>query len=166
MNSVRYLSLVRNTALLCGAFALAVSTASAQHATEPDSTESGSNATYSSSNPDSAMAPDLAALPAAPSAAAAGGQYDNRTRAGGGASGFRDHLAFEVGGGFNAPTGDSAADITWGGNVTIGAGYKFNPNVSLMLEYQFIADKVPGRLIDEAGATGGHDHIWSRAPTA
>ena len=170
MDSVRYLSLVRNTALLCGALAFAISTASAQHATEPDSTSSNatyssSNATYSSSNTlqfaDNAETPDFAALPSSPAGGSGGGQYDNRTRAAGGSSGFRDHLAFEVGGGFNAPTGDSAADITWGGNVTLGAGYKFNPNFSLMMEYQFIADKVPGRLIDEAGATGGHDHIWS-----
>ena len=161
MNSARYVSLVRNTTLLCGALALAISTASAQHATEPDSASSTSTVTYSSSNAENAVTPDFAALASSPAEGSGGGQYDNRTRGGGGTSGFRDHLAFEVGGGFNAPTADSASDITWGGNVTVGAGYKLNPNVSLMLEYQFIADKVPGRLIDEAGATGGHDHIWS-----
>jgi hypothetical protein len=29
------------------------------------------------------------------------------------------------------------------------------------VEYQFIDDKLPGRVISQAGATGGNAHIWS-----
>jgi len=71
------------------------------------------------------------------------------------------HLAIEAGGGFNAPTADSSSDITWGGNLTIGAGLHVAPHVSLLAEYQFIDDKLPGRIISETGANGGNAHIWS-----
>jgi opacity protein-like surface antigen len=69
-------------------------------------------------------------------------------------------MAFEVGGGFNSPAPDSP-DITWGGNFTAGAGYRFNSMFSTLIEYQFISDKLPGTLIAEAGADGGNAHIWS-----
>ena len=160
MKPVRCVSLVRNMTLLCGVLAFAISTASAQHVTEPDST--GANATYSSSSTDGALTPDFAALPSSPAAEGSGGrQYDNRTRAGGGAGGFKDHLTFEVGGGFNAPTSDSSRDITWGWNFTVGGGYRFSRNFATLIEYQFIHSKLPGQLIAEAGATGGYAHIWS-----
>ena len=82
-----------------------------------------------------------------------GGHYHRR--------GWGSRLAFEAGGGANGPTGDSSDYITWGGNLTVGAGYKFNPHFSALVEYQFIDDKLPGRLIAETGATGGNAHIWS-----
>jgi len=99
-----------------------------------------------------------AALPAASAAGGSGGgQYDNRAAR----RSYYSHLAFEAGGGFNGPTEDSAPYITWGGNITLGAGYRFNSMFTLMTEYQFIDDKLPGRLIGETGANGGHAHIWS-----
>ena len=72
-----------------------------------------------------------------------------------------DHLAYEAGGGFNAPVGNDKPFITYGWNVTGGVGYRFNPHLSLMAEYQFIDDKLPGSLIADAGANGGQAHIWS-----
>jgi len=152
-------------ALLTGAFALALGSASAQHvpSTDDSATFSSSNAvsaTYSSSN----AAPDLAdaALPPAPSpAASGGGQYDNRSRAGGGGSGLRSHLTYEVGGGFSAPTNDSSPYIGWGYNFTVGAGYRVDQHLSLNLEYQFIHSKLPDSIVAEAGATGGYDTLWS-----
>ena len=71
------------------------------------------------------------------------------------------HMTYEVGGGFNAPTSDSSPYISWGYNFTAGAGYRWNQNLSLNLEYQFIHSKLPGAIIAEAGATGGYDTIWS-----
>ena len=70
-------------------------------------------------------------------------------------------MTFEAGGGFNAPTSDSSPYITWGGNLTVGAGYRINPRVSILTEYQFIDDKLPGALIAETGASGGDAHVWS-----
>jgi hypothetical protein len=88
--------------------------------------------------------------------AAAGGQGS-----GGSDRGQWHHIAFEAGGGFNAPTSDSSSNITWGGNFTVGGGYQFNPHFSTLVEYQFIDDKLPGKLIAETGANGGDAHIWS-----
>ena len=70
-------------------------------------------------------------------------------------------MAWEFGGGFNAPTPDSSNDITWGGNFNVGGGLRFNQHFSGLIEYQFIHDKLPGRLINNVGATGGYAHIWS-----
>lgn len=67
--------------------------------------------------------------------------------------------ALEFGGGFNAPTDKNY--ITWGGNFTVGGGVNFNKRFALLAEYQFIDDKLPGKLIAETGANGGHAHIWS-----
>lgn len=100
------------------------------------------------------------ALPAAPSpAGAAAGQ--NGTYGYHSHSGWASHLTFEAGGGANGPTSDSSSDITWGGNFTVGGGYRFTPHLSGLIEYQFIDDKLPGALIGETGANGGDAHIWS-----
>lgn len=163
MTSVRYVSLIGRAALLTGAFALAFGSASAQHVSAADdsaahASSNANSASYSSSNP----TPELAdpAMPAAPSpAASGGGQYDNRSRGGGG--GVRSHLTYEVGGGFNAPTNDSSPYIGWGYNFTVGAGYRVDQHLSLNLEYQFIHSKLPDAIVAEAGATGGYDTLWS-----
>jgi len=94
-----------------------------------------------------------------PATAAGGGQSDSPY--GYHTSTFRSHLALEAGAGANGPTGDSSSYITWGANATLGAGWRFNPHLSLLIEYQFIDDKLPGRVISETGADGGDAHIWS-----
>ena len=166
MISVRYASLVGRTTVLCAALSFALGSASAQVSTTPDSSSSAAaSSSESSSNAlqlaDDTGMPAAAALPGDPGAnGSGGGQYDNRAHGGGG-SGIMSHMTYEVGGGFNAPTSDSSPYISWGGNLTIGGGYRFNKNLALMLEYQFIDDKLPGAIIAEAGATGGNDHIWS-----
>ena len=100
----------------------------------------------------------LAAPSPAPAAGAAGqsGHYGY-----GSGHNWTSHLAFEGGGGANGPTSDSSSYITWGGNFTAGGGFHFNKYLSMLVEYQFIDDKLPGRIISEAGATGGNAHIWS-----
>ena len=70
-------------------------------------------------------------------------------------------IAFEAGGGFSAPTSDSTPYITWGGGVTLGGGIHLNQYISLLAEYQFMDNKLPGNLIAETGANGGNAHIWS-----
>ncbi|WP_263356883.1 porin family protein [Acidicapsa ligni] len=80
--------------------------------------------------------------------------------------GYHDHswtnrIAFEAGGGFNAPIGNDEPFITWGGNFTVGAGLHLQRHLSLLAEYQFMDNKLPGALISDAGAQGGHAHIWS-----
>ena len=74
---------------------------------------------------------------------------------------WSSHLTFEGGGGANAPIGNDQPFITWGGNFTVGAGYKFTDRISALIEYQFMDNKLPGGLIADAKAEGGHAHIWS-----
>jgi hypothetical protein len=71
------------------------------------------------------------------------------------------HLAFEASGGANGPSGSTSNYQTWGGNFTVGGGLHFSQRFALLAEYQFLDDKLPGNLIAETGADGGHAHIWS-----
>lgn len=129
-----------------------------------DSTSVGSGESSSSQpvlvNFEGSGAASLPAAPAPGSGAArsGGGQYDAGSSQ---RVGLLEHLTFEAGGGFNGPLGNSSNYITWGGQFGVGGGYQFNDRLSVMLDYQFIGDKLPGALIAETGATGGDAHIWS-----
>ncbi len=145
----------RRLAILAAAFIIAAGVARAQSAHLTDTNENAvPTATESSS---SAGLPDAATANAEPAAPAAG-QSD---RYGGYNHSHWSHLTFEAGAGFNAPTPESSSYITWGGNFTLGAGYRFDPHFSLLTEYQFIASKLPASVIAPTGADGGHAHIWS-----
>jgi hypothetical protein len=166
MSSLRSLSLARPVFLLSAAVAFALASAGAQVAPSHGSSDEPA-ALESSSGSGTVLADDAVssssdALPSdpAPSSSAAGqegGGYGHNYHS----HSLTSHLAFEAGGGFNGPLGSSSNDITWGGNFTVGAGYRFTDRVSALVEYQFIDSKLPGALIAEAGATGGYDHIWS-----
>lgn len=77
------------------------------------------------------------------------------------ASFVEDHIALDLGAGFNAPIGNDIPYITWGSNFTIGGGVHLSGHSTVLAEYQFIGDKLPGGLIAQAGTKGGHAHIWS-----
>jgi hypothetical protein len=162
MSFSNWMSRVRRVSLLGAAGFLAVSFASAQSAENQTSTNAFSSSTESSSQQMMASLDadsSSSALPAAPapaSSAAAGQDTSNY-------SGWKGHdivhrLAFEAGGGFNAPESSS---ITYGGQFTLGAGVNVTKRLSTLIEYQFLDAKLPGYLIAEAGANGGHAHIWS-----
>lgn len=163
MSSPLLVPWMRHASFLLIAATLAVGSACAQVPSSNDSSSPQSSpqliAESSSSAapilPDGAM--DGGALPAAPSPSAGAGQE----RGGYHSHSYVSHLTYEAGGGANGPTNDSSPYITWGGNFTLGVGYRVDPHISLMAEYQFIDDKLPGRLIAETGANGGHAHIWS-----
>jgi len=119
----------------------------------------GSAATYSSS-----------ALPAEFAASGSGGSGMAAGQSNTGGRHITSHgLAFDLGGGFNAPIGNVTSSneggpfITWGANLTAGAGLRFSRNFSLLGEFQFIDNKLPGAFIAEAGAgaTNGNTHIMS-----
>lgn len=164
MSSLCSMSLMRHVAVLFAAATLALGSASAQLASSPNPSSSAAPSATESSSLQLLADNDISGvegLPSAPSPAGAG------AGAGAGqASGYQEHsifshLTFEGGGGFNGPTGSTSDFVTWGGNLTVGAGYRFNPRFSLLTEYQFIDDKLPGRLIAQTGANGGNTHIWS-----
>lgn len=70
------------------------------------------------------------------------------------------HIAIEVGGGFNRPLGNTRTFATWGGNFTVGGGWNFNKEFGVLAEWQFIDNKIPGRYLANVGVPGGHIHTW------
>jgi hypothetical protein len=156
------MSLMRHVCFLSAATLIAVTFASAQSAPSPRESSSIAFLSADSSSGAFPLLPDgdlsgSAALPAAP--AAGGSSADQRQ--GSWKHGLSNNIAFEAGGGFNAPIGNDGPFITWGGNFTVGAGLHFSKRLSLLAEYQFMDNKLPGSLIADAGAQGGHAHIWS-----
>src|ERR1700759_2535314 len=155
----------RHTALLGAAFFLVAGSAHAQltssnspHDSAVSSTESSSTDYLPNSVPLTSLSSAEAALPGNPAAhgAAGGGPYDNKPRA----ANF-SRWTFEAGAGFNAPIGNDIPYITWGGNFTVGGGYRFSPRFSVLGEYQFIFDKLPGALVAAGGGQNGNAHIQS-----
>jgi len=155
---------VRRLLFPVAAVILAASFASAQ--SQVSSTTSSAPA-YSASNESSSLAftdESVSAMFSADPASASAGGAGSRGAAGQqyGGGGWKHYVssrfAFEAGGGFNAPQSDA---ITYGGNFTVGGGLNFSKNFAVLAEYQFIDDKLPGYLIAETGANGGHAHIWS-----
>jgi hypothetical protein len=155
MSTMRRKSFVRCASFVFAA-AVAVTCASAQSASEPASTAESSSSLVADLAYPSAPTPMGAADPAPNSARS--NRYATRN---GWKQKIASNYALEFGGGFNAPTSDSAPYISWGGNFTVGAGYNFTPRLALMAEYQFIDAKLPGHIIADAGADGGNAHIWS-----
>jgi len=169
MSSLLRISLMRRTCLVPSlAFLVAVS-ASAQSAPSPTATTQYAAGESSSaafepgfdSSLDGSL-PSADALRAAASSLGSGASAAQDENGGGGGRHSLFHsLAFEAGGGANGPVGDSTNYITWGGNFTVGGGLHLNKRFSVLAEYQFMDDKLPGSVIAETGATGGDAHIWS-----
>jgi len=166
MLSLGSFSCVWRSVFLGAAVVLGASVAQAQSGITSNLSHDAATATesssYSSSN-DLAIPELSSADPATPAASPAhgGGQYDNRS--GSGRSGRR--WAFEAGGGFNAPIGNDIPYITWGANFTVGGGMHFSRVFALLAEYQFIADKLPGALVNAGGGDTGNAHIQSITAT-
>lgn len=167
MSNSPALSLMRHACLLLGAAAFAVTFACAQSSTSPNPSDSNIASANESSSLQYVAADGLdggggAALPASSAAGgAAGGQEHGWTH------GLFHAPAFEVGGGFNAPVGNDTPFVTWGGNFTGGAGVHFSPRISLLGEFQFIDDKLPGAFIAAGNGgyggngAGGNTHVVS-----
>jgi hypothetical protein len=66
-----------------------------------------------------------------------------------------------LGAGFNAPIGNDTPYITWGANFDGGAGIHFSKRFSLLGEFQFLDDKLPGPFVAAGGGQGGNAHIVS-----
>jgi hypothetical protein len=179
----RSMSLLRHVCVLGGTMFFAAAIASAQSSPVQDqSSTPGSSSSQDGisasglqltdySAPDS---PDLATA-AAEGRASSAGQYGS---GGGGKQNFLHNRSwtFEAGGGFNAPIGNDTnqygvvsqsngapepvAVISWGGNFTVGGGLRVNNRVSVLGEYQFMDNKLPGALISDVNnATGDADDI-------
>ena len=103
MSSAGWLCLPSRMALAGVAALLSVAVVSAQSSSFPETSHSAAVSTTESSSTDfNYVANDADASPAAP-AAGGGGQYDNKASG----AGWKGKLAFEFGGGFNIPTGET-----------------------------------------------------------
>lgn len=150
---------LRSISFLGCALLLAAGLASAQSSSSAISSNAVSVPAGESSSlqlAEASLPANPAALPSAPMPAAGAAQQYG----GGWRHDVKSNLAFEVGGGFNAPAGDKDY-ITWGGQFTVGGGINFNKRFATLIEYQFLDNKLPGSIIAEAGAQGGHVHLWS-----
>jgi hypothetical protein len=91
-------------------------------------------------------------------------QYQNRW----------SHIAFEGGGGFTEPIGNTAhGNEILGYNVNVGGGWNFTKRIGVLLEYRFNKDKIPGSTLtslyneaqasgaDLPGPLGGNVNNWS-----
>ena len=161
MSSPLWMSLLRRVCIFSGSAILVTASASAQSSqssNQVSSDESSSSAIQfvADGDPSGATALHDAAAGLGSGKGAGGGQYDQ-----GGGHGLFSKLAFEAGGGANPPVGNTSSYLTWGGNFTVGGGLHFSRGISLLAEYQFLDDKLPGNLIAETGANGGNAHIWS-----
>jgi hypothetical protein len=158
MLSPNLISLIRRVSLASATLIVSAGFASAQNVAPQDQTiPSGFSSSNDARLPQIAelSAPSgLAALPSAPEPAAA----QDRNRNGGGWLGGRS-LAIEIGGGATVPPDKN--NITWGWDFTLGGGLNFNKQFAMLAEYQFIHDKLPGKMIAQTGAQGGYAHIWS-----
>ncbi|MGA2277724.1 MAG: hypothetical protein ABSG00_08975 [Terracidiphilus sp.] len=170
MSSIPRMPLMLSLSFLCG---VAIFTAAAS-AQSSSSTGKYSSSLFmageSSSNEFHLEADGGAAGSAAMQAASADGQSSGASGAGyGRRHKFINGFALELGGGFNAPIGNDTSTteggpfITWGGNLTAGGGVHFSPRFSLLGEFQFLDNKLPGAFIAEAGAgaSNGNTHIVS-----
>ena len=147
-----------STAALAAAV-LCLATLPAHAAAGPDNNAFSSSTAGLSADGAADLTAGLTALPAAPEPAAAAGQvYHGYNRH---AMGWKSHLTFEGGGGANAPIGADSKVITWGPQLTLGAGWKFTKHLSALVEYQFIDHKLPAHLTRQAGSVSGNAHIWS-----
>ncbi len=158
MLSPNLISLLRRVSFAGLVLFVAAGFASAQ--TDASQNQPGSNSFSSSNDPRLPQVAELgvpsgmAALPSAPTPAAS----QDRGNGGWGRRAV-SNLAFEIGLGPVAPTDKTF--ITWGGNITVGGGVNFSKRFATLIEYQFMSNKLPGAIIAETGASGGHAHIWS-----
>ena len=155
MSLSRSSSLLRPFAFAAATALLAVGSANAQF-TSADSTRMANVSTSESSSNDYMFTDS--AEPAAPAPAPAG-QYDNKGAGGSTRTGLMSRMAYEIGGGFNAPVGNDTPYITWGGNVTAGAGLHLNSRFAVLGEFQFLDNKLPGAFIAAGGGQTGNSHI-------
>jgi hypothetical protein len=178
MSSTFCISLIRRVLIFCSVTVLAAVFASAQSLPSPNSSSSSLfmagksspnefHLDFGSGSGSGTAAYSSSALPAAPAASGSGMGAGQEKR--GWKRVASRGLALEFGGGFNAPIGNATSSdeggpfITWGGNVTAGAGVHLSQHISLLGEFQFIDNKLPGAFIAEAGAgaTNGNTHIIS-----
>jgi hypothetical protein len=155
------MSLMRRVSFLSGAAVFAVVFAGAQ--SSPSLNQSPQAASFESSSAALQLVSDddLSGALALHDAAASLGSGGAAGQEGNGGRHGHLGLAFEAGAGFNAPIGNDTPYITWGGNFTGGAGLHFSKRFTLLGEFQYMDNKLPGALVAAGGGQTGNAHIIS-----
>lgn len=161
MSSPHWMSLMRRVCFLSGAVIFAAVFAGAQSSPSPNQNPQFAPGESSSIAYQMVADDDLTRATALHAAAAALNGGGGAGQEGGGRHGHFGGLAFEAGGGFNAPIGNDTPYITWGGNFTGGAGLRFSKRFSLLGEFQYMDNKLPGALVAAGGGQTGNAHIIS-----
>ncbi|MGA2113905.1 MAG: outer membrane beta-barrel protein [Bryobacteraceae bacterium] len=71
------------------------------------------------------------------------------------------HFAFNVGGGFTTPLGNTGRNLNDGWNVGAGAGVNFNSWVGALVDLNYNSFGINGTTLQSIGVPGGGVHVFS-----
>jgi hypothetical protein len=72
-----------------------------------------------------------------------------------------DHLAIEVGAGFNVPLANTRTWQNVGYSINLGGGWNFNDRFGVLAEYNFNRGDIPQNTLTNVGEPNGNVHLWS-----
>jgi hypothetical protein len=72
-----------------------------------------------------------------------------------------DHLAIELGAGFNVPAGNTTTWQAVGYSINLGGGWNFNNRFGVLAEYNFNHANIPINTLTNIGEPDGNVHVWS-----
>ena len=72
-----------------------------------------------------------------------------------------DHLAIELGAGFNVPVGNTKTWQNVGYSINLGGGWNFTDRIGLLAEYSFNHANIPQNTLTNVGEPNGNVHVWS-----
>jgi hypothetical protein len=72
-----------------------------------------------------------------------------------------DHLAVELGAGFNVPAGNTSTWQLVGYSINLGGGWMFNDRIGVLAEYGFNHANIPQNTLTNIGEPQGNVHVWS-----
>jgi Outer membrane protein beta-barrel domain len=72
-----------------------------------------------------------------------------------------DHIALELGAGFNVPSGNTTTWQSVGYSINLGGGWMFNDRIGVLAEYSFNRSNIPINTLTNIGEPDGNVHVWS-----
>ena len=72
-----------------------------------------------------------------------------------------DHVALELGAGFNVPSGNTTTWQAVGYSINLGGGWMFNNKIGVLAEYTFNRANIPTNTLTNIGEPDGNVHVWS-----
>ncbi|MGB8538412.1 MAG: hypothetical protein WCD57_18465 [Acidobacteriaceae bacterium] len=72
-----------------------------------------------------------------------------------------DHIAVELGAGFNVPSGNTTTWQAVGYSINLGGGWMFNNRIGVLAEYTFNRANIPINTLTNINEPDGNVHVWS-----